>query len=384
MKKNYYILPAILIFFLIIKAFFPIKPSKADWTVDFLAPTVYIELCCSDNNTSCTPYNQTLTNNECNKTYLFYRIGCNDGTGGSGCRDYGKTEVFNSSCISYPAPTRTDFLTPTPINLSNRDGENIKICASARDNAGNVRNSNSSSMSTNGIIVVGSWFKLKNTSFHNLTSRSVYVPASPLAFDSDDNTTRRLIIGAEGLVSANGSINITPPPTNVLNSYIKNNYFLIDQYKSYVETFKEHKLITALNQLENNKIHFYNGNLTISSTTDFNNKNLVLLIDGTLTISSNFQPTSSSIALLANTININSSVGQIEAILIGENISFGTSNTPLKIKGNLVAQNSVNPFTRERTDNKNRPSVFIVFDTQKYLNLLPLLSRKYYDYKISQ
>ena len=89
-----------------------------------------------------------------------------------------------------------------------------------------------------------------------------------------------------------------------------------------------------------------------------------------------------AIALIATgAISIHSSVTDINAILIANSVDIASdlaspnqSLNTLKIHGNLISNTAINaPLERERV-NYLQPSLFVVFNPQMYLDLLPYLS----------
>ena len=63
-----------------------------------------------------------------------------------------------------------------------------------------------------------------------------------------------------------------------------------------------------------------------------------------MTIATDMIPTSSSIAIIANAIGINSAVTEVDAILIGNTVDIGASATKLKINGNPHTAYQHDPF----------------------------------------
>jgi len=135
-----------------------------------------------------------------------------------------------------------------------------------------------------------------------------------------------------------------------------------------------------LADLSEDKINLWQGDLTINNQANFNNKKVVLIVTGTATLDMpNFQPANAALAILAQIISFTTSVNYAEGIFIAQTVNTGsTINQGLKIKGNLVTQSTLNN-TRSWSDN-NKPSLFIIFDVNQYLNLFPYLSTVSYQW----
>lgn len=243
----------------------------------------------------------------------------------------------------------------------------------------------------------GPWVKLKSTSYYSNNNLINNIPLVPVAYDSDDNTNPYFIIGQPGAgLTAASSINLT-----TLNSNAKPNnsdwsatgysavYSMTPAtFRSYVIGRKEYKTISALGSIDQDGIYLWNGAnpLPINDTNKvrFDNYNVVLITSGTINFNTaSFAPTNGSTAFIASSIGFSNITQEAEGIFIADSISTGTTaNLGLKITGNLVAQSS---FTNNRKwTNSNVPSVFIVFDQLKYLDLFPFLSTVNYEWNQTQ
>ncbi len=255
------------------------------------------------------------------------------------------------------------------------------------------------------------YYKIKNGSLqtHNSASSAPLFPVSTLLFDNtgdDYNTTGNYVIIGDNAASHNGtglvlfnnaiplggalasekSVPPYPPGKNwTSEGYTPITTFNSQRFLEYVRTRKEYQTINNLNQLSSEKINVWNsGSLTITNTADFNNKNIVLIVDGTITLAVNtFIPTAASTALIADTINFTGSgqtVSEAHGIFVANTLNLGSSTQPLKVVGNLSStQNSVS-LQRIRTDNR-KPSLFIVFDIDPYVTMLSQLSTALYEWK---
>lgn len=246
---------------------------------------------------------------------------------------------------------------------------------------------------------ISSWTKIKNSSFSSPASLTNVIPLNIAAYDGDDDVSQRYFIMTSidndpGLVSASS---IDTGTADVSSKNWKADYDYPHQtaltpllFTQYVKSRKEYQTIDQtqpdpLGQLSETKINLWEGNLTLNNAAKFNNKKVVLIVNGTLTLSmENFKPSNNaSVAFVAQTINFyegTTFVKEAEGLFIAQAVNTGsTSNQGLKIKGNLVAQSPLNN-NRNWSDN-SQPSVFIVFDPEQYINLLPYLSTASYDWR---
>ena len=241
------------------------------------------------------------------------------------------------------------------------------------------------------------WTKLKDSSFISTNSLFNMISLTPSAYDVDDTTEQFLIVGTSGLAAAPALdidiSNVSPtaktgsPEYKVI--YTPESYSLTpSSFLSYVKARKEYKVITDLSEITGSGIYVYNGNVAISSNVNpFDQPyKIVLIVAGTVTVSSapdnTFTPAGTA-AIVASTINFDSSMTEAQGIFIGNNISTGINAAQgLKIVGNLVAQASFSN-SREWTTT-SRPSLFIVFDQTKYIDLLSYLSTASYQWNQTQ
>ena len=155
-------------------------------------------------------------------------------------------------------------------------------------------------------------------------------------------------------------------------------------FLSYIKARKQHKVITSLAQINADGIYVWDGALSITDAVKvrFDNYKIVFISTGTVTINTNngLDPVNGSLAIIAPTITFTNIVEEANGIFIANDISTGSpANQGLKIIGNLIVQDSLTN-DREWT-NGNKPSLFIVFDQQKYIDLLPYLSTANYDWR---
>ena len=242
------------------------------------------------------------------------------------------------------------------------------------------------------------WYKLKTSSFHKSGTWTDVLPLTMNPYDSQDDGSgpsyNFFNVVDPGIVSSSDVVNLDPARISTsgwkISSYSRSNNLSPSVFIDYIKSRKEYATITSLNTLDQTKVNLYSGSLTITNPSDFNNKKVVLIIDGSLTIDvPNFQPANSSLAILAKgSINITAKVKEMNGVFIGNAVDFAsdiapgnTTPNPLKIKGNIIASASNNSEAkRNRTDDVLKPSIFIVVDANSYLDLLPYLSISTYEW----
>lgn len=244
--------------------------------------------------------------------------------------------------------------------------------------------------------VYSSWFKLSTSSLNVRSNIDNIIPQNVQAFDSDDTTAKLLLVNNSGVLINSGRINIGVNndyayPDWTLPTYATSFNASLNQstYNEYLKTRKDTYVpITDITQINApNKTYVLTCspapcNITINNNGTFNQAPLVLFVNGNVTIDINtFNPGSNkSVAIIAtDTITFSGTTGEANGIFIANNIDTGaTTNKELKIKGNLIATTS---FTnnRKRSDNR-KPALFVAFDMQKYMDLLPYLSIAKYEW----
>jgi len=260
---------------------------------------------------------------------------------------------------------------------------------------------------------VFNWFRLKNTSFDSLSAEgSNILPFTKThPFDKDDSSDPYLIISDKN--SQGGGI-ITSPPTirmghrDSMAQYSATNWYTTSRYSvsttvdvagflNYVKAKKDYYLTTAtdLKDLKPNKINIIarkgkTVTVNINSSNDIKiTSPLVVIVDGNINIQGDFKTTTKSVAFLATgTINIYPNVGEVDGLFIAgrTDLSPGKSSsaTPLKVRGNLIANQPIDPAKRNRSDDMYKPSLFVVFQPKLYLDLLPYLSSVRFDWQMSK
>ena len=183
------------------------------------------------------------------------------------------------------------------------------------------------------------WTKLKDSSYVSTNPLYNLLSLTPVAYDADDTTDQYFIVGNDGVVAAPGIeldiSNVTPtaktgnPEYKVI--YTPESYSLTpSSFLSYVRARKEYKVITDLGEITGSGIYVYSGDLAISSNvTPFNQSyKIVLIVSGTVTVSAapdnTFTPTGTA-AIVATTINFDSTITEAQGVFVGRTISTGTN-----------------------------------------------------------
>jgi hypothetical protein len=244
----------------------------------------------------------------------------------------------------------------------------------------------------------GPWYKLKNASFYKIGDFENGAVMNVKKFtdsDSDDIGERYTIIGNAGVGLINGTYN-PQPSYNPLSlsttdwhsqSYSFSQTFL-SSFTDYIKARKEYNEIASLDGIENNKVNLLSGAQTIDNNTILAKAPFVLIVNGDVTINNDFNngsPIKSVMIISTGKITFGSSVTYANGIFIGDKVEVsdtGSDTNGLKIKGNLISKNAI-VINRNRTDN-SRPTLFVVLDTQQFIDLLPLISTATYDFQQAQ
>jgi len=262
--------------------------------------------------------------------------------------------------------------------------------------------SNGNGATSYGTITVqnaGPWYKLKDASLNKIGDHNIIVPQNVNKFidsDTDDTTARYTIINSTnydpGIILTTNSYNpgpsYNPIPDSIKKWYIASydsiNQPMIDNFYQYVISRKTAKEIDNLTEIYNDGNYIIKSN-SLTLSTQPPNYNFVLIVRnavnndlGDISININdFNSSNKSILILAKNISFSSSVTIASGIFIGQQIAYQNTNG-LKILGNLISKSAVT--IQSRSDN-TRPSLFVVFKPQMYLNLLPYLSVSKYDWR---
>jgi len=243
------------------------------------------------------------------------------------------------------------------------------------------------------------WYKLKDASLNKIGNHDIAVVQNVNPFDADDNNIRAVIIASSGsnggVLLSTGDYNpgpsYNPIPDKVSNNWHIDSYGVLyqpmfDNFYQYLKSRKQLEEKSDISSIDKNGIYFIKtGGLTISNQPP--NYNFVLIVRnssdtdlGSVTINiNNFNITNNkSIMILAKNITFSSSVTAASGIFIATNQFSYQSANGLKILGNLISKNAVNIIPRS---NNTYPSLFIVFKSRMYLDLLTYLSTSRYDWR---
>jgi len=226
------------------------------------------------------------------------------------------------------------------------------------------------------------WFKIQDGSFTS-GNLSFSIPDTVTKFDSDDLGNRYLVDGKSGTVTTSSTFPATSTLPISKNKWSKENYSYTQLmtsagWLSYIKSRKKFTTITSLDEITKDGIYYYSGDLSINQAPDFN---VILVVNGTATITNNLTQTSGFAIVSTSQIDVNSSVTQINGIFVASNFDTGGATTGLKVVGNISALTLTND--RDLTDN-SKPSIFILFNPDTYLKLLPYLSISKYDWRQTQ
>lgn len=238
------------------------------------------------------------------------------------------------------------------------------------------------------------WKKLKSASFQSKNSLFNNIPINIIPFDIDDTSESYFIINNAGVVSLpTYNINFHNNTAQISSTnYYTTNYtpaISLDKnvFLEYLKSRKNYLQIRNLTEMQNDGIYYLQNNIEINNenVNNFNNKKVVLIIDGVVDFNLNqFFPSNNYVIILASTINFyyqTTAVAEARGVFIANIINTGKfDNLGLKIIGNLVTDNLNNQRNQNSTNN-GKPSIFIVFDPKIYFNLLPYLSIDKYEWR---
>ncbi len=243
------------------------------------------------------------------------------------------------------------------------------------------------------------WIKIRDGSFSDVASLNNSIPTTVQPFGEDDPGHRFFIDNDDersdnepGAITAS-SIDPSNMPTSSKgwkstgSSSAFSSQLAPSLFYEYVKSRKEYvdKTEEGINNLDTSKVNIYEGNLTIDTSAHFNNKNVVLVVNGNVTLNPTagyFRPNNGYAMIVATgNLTFGGTITEAEGIFVATNIYTGTATKGLKITGNLIAKGSLTNNRSQPDSDNQKPSVFIVFDPSYYLNLLPLLSTSTYDWR---
>lgn len=262
-----------------------------------------------------------------------------------------------------------------------------------------------------------SWIKVQSTSFYsdnfNVSgANNYYVPRSPFTLRTDgtnlDSSSPYMQIGSTtndietGVARIDGSRfetdRINSKGWVLTDTDSRDALFSPNRYLDYAKTRKDFVSITDLSAIQNNRVNIYdpeavgqvNDTVIISNATILNKSPYVLIVDGNLTITTDFNTTvANSIAIVVTgTLTIDGAVQNANALFFVNDLLLPSSGSPdgvnggLQIVGNLIVYNGLEQIDIERTRAENeRPTVFIVQQIPMYLQLLPYFSTANYEWR---
>lgn len=253
-------------------------------------------------------------------------------------------------------------------------------------------------------LINKNWFKLKDASFHSISS-TLTIPYNVIPYDStdDDPMLKKVIIGNAGLISNRNTLSLT---NRNYTNYSSNNW-KAENYTNqktftdivsvirYIKNKNKYTAILSLSEIANDtsdsNIFILDGNATISNSIadGWANKSLFLIITGTANFnisSGNFAPINSNIVIASRRINFFTTDGdsstnatgtikEARGIFIAETIDTGYDNsTGLKIVGNLISLGGISATNNRIAGTLDRPGMFVVFDPKMYLETLGTFS----------
>ena len=138
-------------------------------------------------------------------------------------------------------------------------------------------------------------------------------------------------------------------------------------------------MITDINNIVTDSVNLYEGSVTITNSSISNKRNFLLLATGDITLnpdagSSTFNSNNFSQAFISQgKITISTNIQNLNGIFIANEFNMSGTN-PLKIIGNIISNTSVTIRDTDSAKIHAKPSMFIIFDYQKYIDLMPYLS----------
>lgn len=246
----------------------------------------------------------------------------------------------------------------------------------------------------------GSWVKVKDAAVIKTGHLFNPIPDPVTAYDGDDSgdpDCQNVPLGSDircfafnqpGIVSASQSIDTGTAPLSRRDWNIEN--YTVPRrmdpktFIQYVKSRKRYKTIEHLSEIETNTINLIFESVTINETALETPPPYVLLVDGDVTIdvAGSFNPAGSVAILSTGQLNVTAQVTEINGIFISKTFDAAsdveTTVNPLKIIGNLVVIDGTDSLAKRARSDNSQPSVLIVHQARKFIDVLPLLSiRKY-------
>lgn len=253
-------------------------------------------------------------------------------------------------------------------------------------------------------IYAQGWVKVQSP-FFTTTERQFTqsIPEQILPFNDQDDSSKRFTIisrqnprivpGVSALQGIDPSLQSIFSETGLLYSNLSQNpTSSYDNFlRSYVNYWKNTGTQTSVNDINqspllDNTVYIINTATTIqlsSLTQEHIDTDSVIIIhnsededgeDLLLQINENFEPDTIPAIIVDGATEVTGNVTRIRSILVSRSISIlNQETTPggLEVIGNLIATQE---RVQERDNQSNAPSVFIQFNLDAYISLLPLLS----------
>jgi len=233
------------------------------------------------------------------------------------------------------------------------------------------------------------WFKLKHGSFQSSTQISNIIPPVVTSCSADDDASNVLIVGSnEPGVATNvvigGSAKYSDPH-NWGNNSIASDYFLTpNDILSHVKSRKEYSEIVTIDNIQNG-ISIFTGtlNITDANKAQFDGKKLMLVVVGDVNfnMTGNFAPSgNASVAVIATgKITFPSTMASANGIFMASTVDTGSSTQCFQVNGNLIATTALTQG--RQTADTSKPSLFVFFKPNLYVDLLPYLSISKYEWR---
>lgn len=240
------------------------------------------------------------------------------------------------------------------------------------------------------------WYRLNSASLHKRNAISDAIPSKITPFDSTDTDHKYLTIQnilsqyGVGLITTEGSINIGPYTSEVSETnWSRPKYDIQPNIRAYMDYFlqysrkqKKVNIISSVAEIDSNTINIYEATEPLSISIFPNKESYVLLTKSDIIIEDNFShivnPQGASIAIISmGTVYIDPDIKEVNGIFIANNFDFAyeKDNSPynLKIDGNLISANEISDLKRGKEPYESA-SLYVVFNPQMYIDLIPHLS----------
>ncbi len=245
------------------------------------------------------------------------------------------------------------------------------------------------------------WYKMKDTSFHKFGGIQNVIPTTILPFDADDNSDRQLDIVQGGVVTAGGDINVGTGTVSIrewaLDTYTYSNRWTPSIFLEYAKGRKNYTTVVDSgtigtitgSEITKDAINIAPpGNFILDSASIQSKSPFTLIIQGDATITGEINPPEKSLAIVVTgKLNVEANVDTISGIFIAQSLDLAsdipigqTTSTTLKVNGNLISMTAAD-LSKRKDDDIRKPSIFIVNKPDMYVDLLPYLSTRNYNYQ---